>query len=185
MKHLRENKRFYRPTVRGEASATYATMEEPFIQDIVTINPDIKCILMMRHPVERAWSHLFLHIMREGLEATKLSERQIESYLEKPYVRDAGFYSELIRKWESFIDEDNLFVGVFDEITKSPDKLLMRVCMFLGIRSEAKYVNNIYLQRKINPSSRTSIPERYKRLLKKTYKEEIENLNASFDLGWE
>ena len=48
---------FYRPRVRGEATASYAAMDRDVIAEIAALNPDIKVILMIRNPIDRAWSH--------------------------------------------------------------------------------------------------------------------------------
>ncbi|MFV1994794.1 MAG: sulfotransferase, partial [Verrucomicrobiales bacterium] len=47
----------YRPEVRGEATATYAKLPGEVIAEICRINPEIKAVLMLRDPLERAWSH--------------------------------------------------------------------------------------------------------------------------------
>ncbi|MEM8781015.1 MAG: sulfotransferase, partial [Cyanobacteria bacterium P01_G01_bin.49] len=47
----------YRPKVRGEATASYATMSRDLIENVVRLNPNIKAILLIRNPIIRAWSH--------------------------------------------------------------------------------------------------------------------------------
>ena len=54
---LRKSLAFYRPKILGEATASYALLPEEIIVEIVRLKPNIKGIIMLRDPVERAWSH--------------------------------------------------------------------------------------------------------------------------------
>lgn len=50
---LRRFGEWYRPRVRGEATASYAAMAPAVIDELVALRPDVKAILMIRHPIER------------------------------------------------------------------------------------------------------------------------------------
>ena len=69
---LRKVGRFYSPRIRGEATASYAALPEEVIREIATLNPEIKAILMIRDPLERAWSHARKDLLTEGQRADDL-----------------------------------------------------------------------------------------------------------------
>ncbi len=56
----------YRPLVRGEATASYATLRGDVIRQIMLLNPGVKAILMVRDPVDRVWSHARKELMTDG-----------------------------------------------------------------------------------------------------------------------
>ena len=43
----------YRPIIRGEATASYAAMDRDLIEEIAVLRPDVKVLLMVRHPSRR------------------------------------------------------------------------------------------------------------------------------------
>ena len=45
--------------VRGEATASYAAaVSNSVIDDMLVLNPNMKVLMLVRHPAERGWSHL-------------------------------------------------------------------------------------------------------------------------------
>ena len=73
---LRKVGRFYSPRIRGEATASYAALPEEVIREIATLNPEIKAILMIRDPLERAWSHARKDLLTEGAASRRSSDRR-------------------------------------------------------------------------------------------------------------
>jgi hypothetical protein len=61
---FRSSRSVYRPCVRGEATASYAAMDSDVIAEIVVLNPGIRAIMMIRDPIERAWSHAKKDLVR-------------------------------------------------------------------------------------------------------------------------
>ena len=55
--HLGKYRELYRPKVRGEATASYAVIDRDVIAEIATLNPNLKAVILIRNPVDRAWSH--------------------------------------------------------------------------------------------------------------------------------
>ena len=74
-------RQLYLPKLRGEATASYAAMEEELVAEVVALNPNIKVILTIRNPIERAWSHAKKDlVMRRKLKSIEdLPEKEIEN----------------------------------------------------------------------------------------------------------
>ena len=67
---------FYHPRVRGEATASYAAMDRDVIAEIAALNPDIRVILMIRNPIDRAWSHARKDLVRNTGRRSKKFRRR-------------------------------------------------------------------------------------------------------------
>jgi hypothetical protein len=171
---------FYTPKVRGEASATYAILPEDIIREIVTLNPDLKVILFIRNPIDRTWAHAKLVFKNERQKRlSDATEKEVIEFFMRNYnyLLASGQYTKIIDKWSSFLEQGNIFVGLFDDIHRNPKELLLRVFDFLGVRSDTKYIGNL-AKKRINLIETESfkIPEKYRKFLWNMFKDELEKL---------
>ena len=122
--------------VAGEASTSYLWDPEAAAR-IHSVAPDARIVVMLRDPVERAWSH-YLNDVREGFERRSFSAA-IEEDASNPEGRwgDAslyvqlGFYTGQLRRYcEIFGDVLVLF---FEEFVRDVPGHLDRACDFLRI----------------------------------------------------
>ena len=176
---------FYRPKIRGEGTACNATLPQPIIKEIVTINPDIKCILMIRNPIMRAWAHAKKDLLNESnRELDEVSDLEFEKFFRGKYKLACGHYTTIINNWTTYLKEGNLFIGIFDEISEAPRELLLRVFDFLEISANPKYVDNVKLKRKIEATDldkkTRKLPHKYKIILEEIFKDELVNLKQRF-----
>lgn len=181
---LRRYGELYRPLVRGEATASYAALDADVIQDIVLLNPQIKAILMVRDPIDRAWSHAKKDLARNrGRSLAEVDPREIEDFLRSPYQMRCAQYVDNIRRWAAALQPGHLFVGLFDDIARRPEELLLDVMRFLGVRASPRYVRKDAAAR-VNPTPRVGIPPRYRELLAEILASEIEALERELNLTW-
>lgn len=143
----------YRPRVRGDATATYAILPTAVIDEILTLNPAMKVVLMLRDPVERAWSHARKDLLwREGRQA---HEVPIEDY--KRFFRGSGQlrlaqYGEIIGTWRPRLRDGHLFLGLFGDIAERPAELIRRLQEFLNVRTGLRFMDRARLKARINPA---------------------------------
>jgi len=181
----REYKEIYKPRIRGEGSASYAALDKEIIREIVTINPEIKVILMIRNPIERTWSHAKYNLITMKRKTiSDYSDKDFEDYFSRPYTKIAGLYTEMIQKWASLLQKDNLFVGLFDDIRISPKELLLRIYKFIGVDSDPKYIRHDS-NAKINKSESIDIPQKYNKMLGEIFADELKRLKENYGLSWE
>jgi len=128
--------------VRGEATPRYLRMYERVIPRLKQLYSDqemLRFIIVLRDPVERAWSH-YLHQIRNGLEdkefeeALKLEEsrRKENPELWYGYFRD-GLYSEQIRPWFEAYPRDRFLILFTHELASDTLGVMRQVYRFLGI----------------------------------------------------
>ena len=156
---LRKYHEPYRPTVRGEATATNALLPASLIREIVALEPDLKAILMLRNPVERAWSHARKDLIRNtGRRPRDVSRSEFERFFRTAGQRALADYRSQIRRWRARLKPGHLFIGEFEKIATAPEHLLLEIQRFLGIRTGRKYFTR-HLRERINASGN----EKYRR----------------------
>lgn len=167
----------YTPDVRGEASATYAAgISDDVLSDVTVLNPDIKVILIVRHPYERAWSHVKKDLNLDGnTDLDDLDEDRCRRQLGGDYADACSRFSVMTDRWTAALKPEHLFVGNFQDIQDCPGDLLVRIFRFLGVRDDEKYVGE-HAMRKICATDPRPIPGRVLPLLKELYEDELDEL---------
>lgn len=174
----------YRPLVRGEATATYAALERDVIEDITALNPDIRVLLMIRNPIDRAWSHAKKDLVRNrGRRFEDVSEGEFVEFFTSDYQRRCAHYVENHDTWASLVKPGHLFVGLFDDIARRPAQLLLEVMSFLGVGSDRRYIAADVAEA-VNPTASSGIPERHRRFLQALLASDLNALKQRFELEW-
>ena len=169
----------YEGNVRGEATATYlVALDDEIISEILTLNPDIKVLMMVRDPVERAWSHA-------KKDLCQLRDRPIEdvcneewvNFFRQRYQLGCGHYRRNIEKWGSKLRKETFFVGRYIDIQDDPNDFLRTVLNFLGVRSDLKYFRST-IGMIVSPTEKAKIPDPLRSELQDLFAEEIELLRV-------
>ncbi len=100
---LRKAGRFYNPRVRGEATASYAALPKDVIREIAMLNPEVKAILMVRDPIERAWSHARKDLTVNGRLPREIDPNALSRLLFKDQKRELALYRTLIENWRTHL----------------------------------------------------------------------------------
>ena len=119
----------------GEASTCYTRW--PHYPDaaerIAERLPNVRLIYLMRHPVERAYSH-YGHIMQERMTGKIGSILTFEETLEEEKeIIDASLYMMQIERYLPLFGREQMLFLTLDELKSSPLDLLQRVQEFLGV----------------------------------------------------
>lgn len=122
----------------GEASVCYLWSESA-AANIRRVIPDARIILILRNPVEMAFS-LYLHTLRSG--AIQCSFRDaIEMGLEQrggpidvmhPFL-DMGFYHRQLRRYLDSFPEEQIVIYWYDEYQADPARTLADIFRFLKV----------------------------------------------------
>ena len=128
-------------TIHGEATPIYTYWADA-PRRIWAYNPHMRFIVLLRNPVERAWSHWrmarrlreetldFATAIRCETERCRVAlplQHRMYSYL------DRGFYSEQIRRLRRFFPESQLLFLKSETLFRQPRATLARVCAFLSV----------------------------------------------------
>lgn len=130
----------------GEATTAYLT-DPNSAQRIYEFNPDSKIIIMLRHPVMRAYS-LYNWMVQEGyeyagtfedalLKEDKRKHRKIPNFFEPSHYYNymyysSGLYHVQIERYVNIFGK-NVFIGLFEDFIKDEVEFLKQLSNFLGI----------------------------------------------------
>lgn len=113
----------------GEMSTTYSRW--PHTDDAAALVhehcPDARLVYVMRHPVDRAYSH-YAHHMRLGVTASFE-----ESLAADDIYVDCSRYEMQIQRWERFFDPSALLLVRFRSLVDDTEATLDRVAAHLGL----------------------------------------------------
>lgn len=140
-----------REFITGEASPYYLFHPHAAARMVRTI-PNVRLILLLRDPVDRAYSH-YQHRVRKGIEtlgfeeALEAEERRLDGELEKmmedklynsynhqhfSYL-SRGIYVDQIKEWSSRFGSERMLVLKSEDLFDYPSHTLRRVLEFLGL----------------------------------------------------
>jgi len=122
----------------GESTPSY--LWDPQAAKLIhQVVPDAKIIMILRNPVERAYSH-YLQGIGFGYETLPLQEAMKKS-LNSPNdysnrITAAGFYSEQVKRYLNIFKKEQLKIFIFEEFIQDLEKSLGEILDFLGVHSE-------------------------------------------------
>ena len=121
----------------GEASVSYLFYDN-VAEDIKKYNPNSKIIIMLRNPIERAFSH-YLMDYRLGLISdsfeniiTKKSKHKNAHLFYQQYI-EVSKYSEQIQRYLDFFEKENILFIDFEDFKKNISFTVGKVYSFLNI----------------------------------------------------
>ena len=119
----------------GEASTSYASWPQcgDVAGGIAQAIPNVKLIYIMRHPVDRAYSHYdyFFHMNFSHMMEKKMSfEEALEC--DKRFVNES-MYMMQIKQYLRYFSRESLLPLLLDDLATNPSKTVSKVWQFLGI----------------------------------------------------
>ena len=138
-------------TLRGEATPIYVFLPE-IAAELKRYNPDLKLIVLLRDPVERAISHYYMEKNRDMehlplwlallAEPFRLRRREdvthVDSHLRRHAYRRRGLYGRQLRNLYRHFDRDRVLVLRSEDLLHRHDAVLRRVFAFLGVSEEVR-----------------------------------------------
>lgn len=174
-------------SILGESTPIYCYWSG-VIDKIHQYNPDMKLLLSLRNPIDRAYSHWNMEFThgRENLpfydallaESKRLNQMPNRQHRVYSYV-DRGRYVEQIKYIRKIFGNKNLHILNMDDLIAYPNKTMNRIFHFLGL--EALDIQEDICLYSGKYASRVSVNE--KKLLVDSFETEILTLEKL--LGWD
>lgn len=145
-------------SVLGEASTWYFAIPG-VAQRIKQFNPQTKILIILRNPVERAYS-AWCHARRDSLEPCKEFERALDMEEERGEVEfllryhRMGRYSKSLAEYQSLFNASQLKVILYEDLLVSPELLWPQLCDFL----EIDQLEEVPRQMRLNRSGQPRLP---------------------------
>lgn len=173
--------------VIGEATPIYMYWRSA-PKRIWEYNPTIKLIVLLRNPIERAYSHWNMehsrktdplsfwdaiqHEQEQGNEASPQQHR-VYSYI------DRGFYLQQLQRLWSYFPKEQTLILKSEDLKAHPEEILQKVCAFLGVNE----LQNIHGKNIHSLAYKSKMSKKENTLLKNIFNQEIRNLEQ--ELNWD
>ena len=139
---------------RGESSAMYLQFPEIAIKNIDRyLDEDVKIIIMLRNPIERAFSG-YQHVKRYNLDEDLDFEDAIEISEQRYFTNNnitpasryihIGMYNEFVRKFKTKF-KTNVHIIIYKDFINNTNQELSRLFSFLGIKDVKIDFNKQYM----------------------------------------
>lgn len=161
-------------SLRGEITPGYSVIEKGRIKFIRRIMPDVKLVLLLRDPRERAWSSARYHFgkqMKRDLEG--VNPDQFIAHFNAEWVEQRGNYEMIWKKWSSVFPREQLLVVFTEEMEQNPIEVLKRISVFIGTTA---IIDETALRSRPNKSDEIEMPPQVKKYLDEHYLPMIERM---------
>lgn len=125
--------RLFRPgegKVTGEITPNYMILSKADVEHVHRLLPQARIILMIRNPIERAWSG---SMMKAGEAAAAGSREDPAVTIEGHRSRRLTDYSQALDNWSSRFPPEQIYVGFMEDVGRHPQLLLSSICEFLVV----------------------------------------------------
>jgi len=185
----------------GEATPSYL-FHTDVPRKVARHCPNVKLIILLRNPIERAFSAYKMHVRanREKRSLEKVIQDELlflksgdpsikKEALESDYILSRGVYLPQIQRWMRFFKKEQILIIRSEDFFQNVQKTMKLIYKFLQIPNHALGTYKIRNKSK----SKTKMPEETKRLLKQFYKpynEALQNyltneLKLDIRLNWD
>lgn len=167
----------------GEVTADYVYYT-PALERIARYNPDMKLLISLRNPTDRAFSHWNMRRAKgreplEFLDAIKRDQEQIGSGLRGNAHLERGFYATQLERVFDLFPREQVLLIKYEDFRRDYARTINNVFAFLGVRRltniKNKEQNAGPYQRKITAEEREYVSA--------LFDEETERLEKM--LGWD
>lgn len=142
--------------LRGDASVSYLFYED-VPHKIIAYNPEAKIIIMLRDPIDRAFSHYLmdyrLGLISESFETIikKQSQHKNANLFYQQYIQ-VGEYAQQIKRYLEVFSKDNIYFIDYEDFKNDTSDIVNNVFIFLGVndkfRPYLRKKHNIYTEPK-------------------------------------
>ncbi len=169
----------------GDMTPSYFCLSRPTIMAVRRVMPEVRLLLMLRDPVERAWSAFRRKRLPLGVPAT-VSE--VSAFLARnPWPRGAsigrfeyGDYAASLENWLSVFPRDQLLGIPMWRIKSEPAAVVTSVLRHIGADINAA----TEIPGRINSNTAAAMPDSVRDFLERRYKGQREKVQNLLDVSW-
>lgn len=166
--------------VCGEITPGYSVLSAERIARVAELMPNVKLILLLRNPVERAWSQARMNLIKQTGRAFEQIDAQLfYDHFVSAHSRRRGDYPAMLDRWLNAFDPSQLFIGFYEQIINEPRKLIADVLRHIGVARPGG-LRRLPLKQVVHGGPDVTIPTQYERFLRRLYADQIEQLIERF-----
>lgn len=166
-----------RGKIKGDVTPAYGTLPVERIREVYEVLPEAKLILLLRNPIDRAWSQALMNLVTQpGRAFDDVGDEELLAHFASEASLRRGDYEGMIDRWLSAYPADRLFIGFFEDIAARPRELLSDVCRHVGLSTDIDW-NAMPLSKVVFRGPAIALPDKYRQVLDDLYRPKIERLH--------
>lgn len=115
-----------------DITPAYATLDENTIARVRAVAPDARLVMLLRDPIERAWSAARMALSRAGRADAGIDEGWLLEQVSSAGSLARGDYLGSIARWSGVFGGERLLVDFHDRVAAEPRDVLRRVLAHVG-----------------------------------------------------
>lgn len=123
------------PVAEGEITPAYAVLDPGRVAEFARLEPDLRVFFVVRHPIDRAWSSVRLHVRRNEIDPAELPAEWFRERITGPGVIKRNRYADTVATWGEHFGEEQLLVLPYDLAVADPARFLARIAEHIGVSS--------------------------------------------------
>jgi Sulfotransferase family len=157
----------------GEITPAYFMLSSAGIQRFARVLPHTRAFLLMRNPLEWAWSGICKDVRAAGQDPSQLPIAELIARCPVPTGRSRADFGANLRRWLEDFPRERLLIGFHEEIRTEPLAFLERLCDFIGIAPPPERVRTL-VGEQINSSARgLPVPPEIERYVAQRFEGEV------------
>lgn len=166
--------------LRGEITPAYCILPEDRVAVLAALLPDVRLVLMLRHPVQRVWSAARRILGLLGArDLSQVTVAELERVLARPGVQARTDYPAILDRWRAHFPADQLLVEFTEDIGRDPVAVLRRVFGHLGVDDDPDW-SGFDPGKGVNRNPRRDIPARLEAHLRGRYQGVVGEMRSRF-----
>jgi Sulfotransferase family len=162
--------------VKGEITPSYSILSLKDVNHIREMFPELKVILILRNPIDRAWSHVRFDWIRLAFDGPGQLDK-IKKFIDDPDQSLRSDYVRTLEIWRSCFPKQQIFVGFYEDVIEKPEEVLRNICQFLDV---SVFSDVQVLNKRVNVSRAHDMPKEIRLYLAEKYNGELRQLNDLF-----
>ena len=172
-----------RGLIAGELTPKYSALDCDRVGEIAKLLPDCKIIMVLRNPIERAWSQMSKTLLRDRNRAlSEVAPDELYRFFEQDSVTARGRYSDIVARWRKYYG-DNVYLGFYDELVSEPVYFIKGIIKFIGSSLSDEHLSSLDLTALSSASGKVAgkMPTEFYEFLATQYKDDIRQLSGMVD----
>jgi hypothetical protein len=165
----------------GEITPSYSILNEKDVQRMYNIAPKVKIVLMLRNPIDRAWSHYkYSKKDLKDFSPGKIDLKDVVEFIESKGQLLRSDYIRTIKVYSRIFSKNQLLIGFYDAIQDNPEKLIQNTINHICGTPNNVSISNLDLEIVFNKSKSINCPAQILNYLKEKYHSELLHLSETY-----
>ena len=123
----------HRDVAEGEITPAYAILDQETVAEFKALAPDLRVWFVMRHPIDRAWSSVRLHLRRNEIDPATLDDEWFRHRLTRRSIMKRNSYAQTLATWRSQFGDEAVLALPYSMVAAEPTEFLARIAEHIGV----------------------------------------------------